>query len=106
MIFSIQRFLEDYFARRNLRDVDQYAVSFSNLYDRERQGKSASAFLKTARRIRTLFYRNNLQLNRSEFEKSILTVLDGQLKKKPRRELDSSQGASLKSVANSESGTG
>jgi hypothetical protein len=82
MIFSIQRFLEDYFARMGLRDADQYAVGLANLYDRERRTKSATAFLKSVRRIRTIFYQNNHELSRQQFEKSILSLLDENFKKK------------------------
>lgn len=76
MIFSIQRFLEDYFERRNFTDVDQFAVSLANLYDKRRGQTSADEFLIAMRRLRTLFYKNNFSLNRSDFERSLLKLLD------------------------------
>lgn len=84
MIFSVQRFLEDYFTRSGLVDTDQYAVSLANVYDRERSTKSVASFLKSAHRIRTAFYRQNHQLDRQEFESSILSLLDKKFKKKSR----------------------
>lgn len=82
MIFSIQTYLEDYFNRRGLGDPDQYAVALARLYDRERYGKSAPAFLADMRRIRTAFYRRNDHVQRDTFESKLLTVLDGRFKKK------------------------
>ena len=76
MIFSIQRFIEDYFQKRNLSDVDQFAVSLANLYDRRRAQTSRDQFLLAMRRVRTLFYKNNVSLNRPDFERGLLKVLD------------------------------
>jgi hypothetical protein len=76
MIFSIQRFIEDYFQKRNLSDVDQFAVSLANLYDRRRAQTSRDQFLLAMRRVRTLFYKNNIGLKRSDFERSLLGLLD------------------------------
>ncbi|MEO1019271.1 MAG: hypothetical protein AAFY56_16505 [Pseudomonadota bacterium] len=82
MIFSIQRFVEDYNARRNLEDVDQYAIKLANLYDAHRPGCSDKAdFLKKMRRIRTSFFVAN-GLDRSAFEAQILGRLDRKFKKK------------------------
>ena len=82
MIFSIQTYLEDYFSRRGLGDPDQYAVAVAKLYDRERHGKTAVAFLGAMKRIRTAFYRRNDHVHRDTFERRLLTVLDGRFKKK------------------------
>jgi len=82
MMFSIQRYLEDCFDRRGLSDPDQYAVSLAKLYDRERYGKSATTFLASMKRIRTVFYRTNAHTQRDGFERQILTLLDGKFKKK------------------------
>jgi len=82
MIFSLQRFVEDYLQQRGLRDVDQYAVKFANLYNRERRKKPDKSFLQAIHRIRTVFYRNNSQLDRVGFEKSLVSILDKQFKKK------------------------
>ena len=81
MIFSIQRYLEDFFERRGLRDVDQYAISYANVYDRTRPGQ-AQERLKAIRRIRTAFYKNNNQLDRENFEGLLLSTLDKRFKKK------------------------
>lgn len=32
MIFSVQHFIEDYFHRRGLTDLDQFAVRLANAY--------------------------------------------------------------------------
>ena len=82
MIFSIQRFLEDYFNRRNLSDIDQYAIKIANLYDRRRHAKSEEQFLKLMRRIRTVFFQNNPSLDRPQFNSSLLKLLDRQFEKK------------------------
>jgi len=82
MIFSIQRYLEDYFNRCGLTDPDQYAISLAKLYDRERHGKNAPAFLALMKRIRTVFYKTNTSKQRDGFERKILTLLDGKFKKK------------------------
>jgi hypothetical protein len=37
VVFSIQRFLEDLFARGRNDDPDQYAIALANLYDRRRR---------------------------------------------------------------------
>jgi hypothetical protein len=76
MIFSIQRFIEDYFQKRDLSDVDQFAVSLANLYDRRRAQTSPDQFLLAMRKLRTLFYKNNVSLNRPDFERSLLKLLD------------------------------
>jgi Holliday junction resolvase-like predicted endonuclease len=78
MIFSVQRFLEDYFRRRSLADVDQYAVRVANLFDRfgtEITGTNLA-------RVRTAFYRRNRQLNRRQFEAELAAGLKARFKKK------------------------
>lgn len=82
MIFSIQRYLEDYFNRCGLGDPDQYAVNLARLYDRERHGKTVPAFLSGMMRIRTVFYKRNSHTQRETFERKILTLLDTKFKKK------------------------
>jgi hypothetical protein len=82
MIFSIQRCLEDYFNRCGCDDPDLYAVSLAQLFDSERGGKTAPEFLSAMKRIRTVFYKRNNQLQRSTFERKILTFLDSRFKKK------------------------
>jgi hypothetical protein len=76
MIFSIQRFIEDYFQKRNLSDVDQFSVSLSNLYDSKRAQMSQGQFLLAMRRVRTLFYKTNAHLKRRDFERGLLKLLD------------------------------
>ena len=82
MIFSIQRYLEDHFNRCGLTDPNQYAVSIAKLYDRERYGKTATTFLASMKRIRTVFYRTNSHTQRDGFERKILALLDSKFKKK------------------------
>lgn len=82
MIFSIQRYLEDHFNQRGLRDIDQYAVTLAALYDRERYGRTSEQFLSMMKRMRTAFYRRNAQIARPLFEKKLLVLLDSKFKKK------------------------
>lgn len=82
MIFSIQHHLEDYFEHRNLKDVDQYAVKLANLYAKKRHNAKDEVILKSMRRIQTVFYRNNSELDRTVFESGILHSLDQRFKKK------------------------
>jgi hypothetical protein len=95
MIFSIQRYLEDYFNRCGMADLDQYAVSLAKLYDRERHRKTAPAFLSAMKRIRTSFYKRNSSTPRATVERKVLTVLDNKYKKK---EFSSSQRQSPKEL--------
>ncbi len=76
MIFSIQRFLEDYFEGRSLRDADQFAVSIANLYENRRAQTSDNQFLVAMRKLRTVFYKNNSSLIRADFERHLLKLLD------------------------------
>jgi len=82
MIFSIQRYLEDYFNRCGLGDPDQYAVNLAKLYDRERHGNTTPDFLSAMKRVRTVFYKTNERIQRAAFERKILTLLDNKFKKK------------------------
>jgi hypothetical protein len=82
MMYSIQTYLEDYFHKLGLDDSDRYSVSLARLYDRERHGKSTSAFLVSMKRVRTGFYKQNENIPRSVFESRILKLLDGKFKKK------------------------
>lgn len=82
MIFSIQRYLEDYATHRSLKDIDQYAVKLANLYDVNRSHyDTAVDFQKRMHRIRTSFFIGN-SLDRSKFEIQLLTKLDRKFKKK------------------------
>jgi hypothetical protein len=82
MIFSVQRYLEDYFERRQLRDVDQYAVAVANRYAAQRRASSRSHLERSLRSIRTVFFRNNPGLDRATFEHDLVTRLDGRFLKK------------------------
>lgn len=82
MIFSVQHYLEDYFNRRNYSDPDQYAVKLANLYGRRRANEKRNEFLKAMRRIQTVFYRSNDQLDRSQIEQHLLKLLDANFQKK------------------------
>jgi Holliday junction resolvase len=95
MIFSIQNYLEDYFHRRNLRDLDQYAVKIANRYARRRKSESESAFLNGMRRLQTTFYKNNSSLNRNAVERDILNRLDYKFQKGNPGAIDQLFGAGL-----------
>ena len=82
MIFAVQHFLEDHFARRGLSDPDQYAVRLANLFDSRRTSVSANAFLGSMGRVKTAFFRANPGLDRRSFEAKLLRTLDGKFKKK------------------------
>ncbi len=100
MIFSIQRYLEDYFNRRGLSDPDQYAVNLAKLYDRERHGKTVHVFLSSMNRIRTVFYKRNSHTRREVLERRVLTLLDSRFKKK---DYSSSQRQSPQELKHQES---
>jgi hypothetical protein len=97
VIFSIQRYLEDYLQRVGLNDPDQFAVHLAKLYDSARHSKSDVAFLAAMKRIRTVFYRTNSQMQRGPFERKLLTMLDAKFKKKQdfARQRRSSDGLRL-----------
>jgi len=96
MIFSLQRFIEDHLQRRGLRDVDQYAVKLANAYGRERRKKADKPFLEAVHRIRTVFFRNNSQLDRRSFERSLVSLLDNEFKKKLTSQIDAFPGGVLR----------
>lgn len=83
MIFSVQHYVEDYFHRRNLSDVDQYAVHIANCFA-DSTDETEGQLLKSIHRIRTTFYRNNPHLDRIEFESSLIRLLRARYKKKVR----------------------
>ncbi len=76
MIFSIQRYIEDYFERRGLTDNDQYAVKVANLYGAMRSTSSERAFRRRFGTIHTVFFRANSPLVRADFEAELLQALD------------------------------
>ncbi|HZH33012.1 MAG TPA: hypothetical protein VEY11_19750 [Pyrinomonadaceae bacterium] len=82
MIFSVQRYLEDYFESLGLRDVDQYAVKLANVYSTLSPDSKDADALSSIHRIRTVFFRNNYDIERSEFESRVLALLNRQFKKK------------------------
>jgi hypothetical protein len=82
MIFSIQRYLEDYIERRSLTDADQYAVKVANLYQQKRSELSDSDLLRALHRVRTVFFRSNPHLNRLDFERKLIGLLDSRFLKK------------------------
>jgi hypothetical protein len=88
MIFSIQRFLEDYFEKRNFSDRDQYAVSIANLYDKSRHKSTRKQFIASVHRIRTIFYKNNPTVDRAGFESTLIDLLDSRFEKKNAGEAD------------------
>jgi hypothetical protein len=88
MIFLIQRYLEDYFHKRNLRDADQYAVTLANLYARKRGAERVAGMLQSMRRVQTVFYKNNTEIERVPTEKEILRRLDAKFQKKSLGSVD------------------
>ena len=82
MIFSIQRYLEDYFERLGLSDVDQYAIKLANIYSSLSSTSPDEDVLRSIRRIHTVFFRNNDSLDRTEFESRLLAALNRKFKKK------------------------
>ncbi len=82
MIFSVQRYLEDYFQRRGLTDSDQYAVKVANFYARLQPATTENDSLRLLHRIRTTFFRANTNLDRSKFESELLKLLKREFKKK------------------------
>jgi hypothetical protein len=81
MIFSIQRYVEDYLSRRGIDDLDQYAVRVANLYDTSRDEVSKDDFLSRMRKVRTVLFGNNTSLDRPEFESALLGRLDQNFRK-------------------------
>lgn len=82
MVFSIQRFVEDYLGKRNVNDTDQYSVALANLYDEFRSGISKDDFLVRMGKIRTVLFQNNRIKDRRDFESALLARLDSKFKKK------------------------
>lgn len=82
MVFTIQRYIEDYLAQRGLNDLDQYAVRVANAYDSSRTGQTTDEFLSRMSRISTVIFKNARNLNRAEFEAQLLSRLDSKFKKK------------------------
>ncbi len=74
MLFTIQTYLEELIARRNLADVDGYAVQVANLYFHARSTTNGNQFLARMRRLKTAFFMNNGIRNRSEFEHELLQL--------------------------------
>lgn len=82
MIFSIQRFVEDYLQRRGLSDHDQYALRVANLYASRHGAEPDKDFLITVHRLRTSLFKNNRELSRDTVERQILAALDSKFKGK------------------------
>ncbi len=82
MVFSIQRFVEDYFSRRTWEDPDQFAVTVANLYVLKRWSAGEAGFLSAIARARTVFFKRNGIRNRREFERLLLKELDRKFLKK------------------------
>lgn len=82
MVFSIQRFIEDYLNKRGVNDVDQYSVAVANLFDECRFDMTKDDFLQRMGRIRTPLFKKNPALMRRQFESQLLTRLDTKFKKK------------------------
>ena len=87
MIFAVQRFLEDHFSRGGFADADQYAVRLANLYGQRRWTGSKAAFEKAMHRIQTVFFKSNTIADRTDFETTLLDVLEGKFPKKKSNSL-------------------
>ena len=81
-IFSVQHFLEDHFAQRNLTHIDQYAVHVANVFDRAATNATAQTLARQMSRLQTGFFRRNDGLKRKEFEQQLATTLLRRFKKK------------------------
>lgn len=82
MVFSIQRFIEDYLNKRRFVDNDQYAVALANAFDQHRFESEKDEFLRRMGRIRTSLFKQNRITDRRSFESTLLDQLDSQFKKK------------------------
>jgi hypothetical protein len=82
MIFSIQRFSEDYFQKLGLTDNDQYSVKVANFYAQLRPDVSETDALSKMHRIRTSFFRVNFSIKRLDFERELLKILKRGFQKK------------------------
>lgn len=82
MIFSVQRYIEDYFERRHLSDVDQYAVKLANAFAGSPAHMSDRQVLTAFHRVRTVFFQNNPHVKRNQFESTLLQLLRSRFKKK------------------------
>lgn len=82
MIFSVQRYVEDYLERRGLVDNDQYAVKVANLFAGERHTIGDAAFQRRLGHIHTVFFRANPALARGAFEAELLDALDRRFPRK------------------------
>lgn len=86
-IFSVQRFLEDHIERRGLTDVDDYAIKAANTYERLGPNASNATIAGALGRIRTVFFRRNVSLNRRDFEAGLAATLRRRFQKKKVVEL-------------------
>lgn len=82
MIFAVQHFLEDHFARRGLADVDQYAIRVANVFDQQGSAVSEKVLARELSRLRTVFFRRNTGLDRREFEAALSAALRRRFPKK------------------------
>jgi hypothetical protein len=84
VIFSVQRFVEDYLERRRLADIDDYAISAATVFERAGTAASEDDVAQKLRRIRTALFRRNAGLNRAEFEQQLARALKRRFPKKKR----------------------
>lgn len=82
MIFTVQRYIEDYLDKRGIDDRDQYAVLVANIYATKPRNESQELTLKRIRRVRTAIFGNNPHLKRAEFERQLLNRLEARFQKK------------------------
>lgn len=82
MIFSVQRFVEDYLERRRIADIDDYAIGAATAFERAGTSASEEDIAQRLRRIRTALFRRNADLNRTEFERQLARALKRRFPKK------------------------
>jgi len=92
VIFSVQRFIEDYLERRRIDDVDDYAISAAYAFERVGGTAPEQDVAQGLRRIRTSLFRRNGGLNRTDFERQLARALKRRFPKKKDTELSSFVG--------------
>jgi hypothetical protein len=81
-VFSVQRFLEDHFERRGLADLDQYAIRIANAFDRAGPIIGEEKLAQEFGRVRTVFFRRNVGVDRKSFERRLAATLRRRFPKK------------------------
>ena len=96
MVFSIQRFIEDYLVRLRLDGTDQYSVRVANLYEDRRCQFEYDEFLERVGRVRTVVFRNRPEIERWNVEEKLVKALDRRFKGKSNNSQQAAQGNQAK----------